>query len=729
MLFKKLRNEIVNLIRKCKKQYYENIARKLCETPPSSKNWWNAIRPFLVTSQRQIPPLFDADKGLYMITDSDKADLLNRYFVSQSNIDDSTHQLPINSVFSDQNKLENVLINQIEVLDTLKSLNTGKASGPDGINNRIWYELRYEIAEPLCNLFNYSLFTCTIPRSWKIANVSAVFKKGDTCNPSNYRPISLLCNVEKVFERIIFKHVFNFLKDTDFFTSYQSGFMPGDSTINQLTYLYDKFCNALDQGLEVRIIFFDISKAFDKVWHKGLIYKLEKSGVSGNLLRWFKNYLRDREQQVVIRGAKSRSLHISAGVPQGSILGPLLFLIFINDIVDNIECPINLFADDTSLYVLVNDPIDSARQLQNDIDRIDEWSDSWLVNFNPAKSETLLMTRKRIVIDHPDLLMSGVKINPVTSHKHLGVTFSSDGSWHSHIMNIKQKAWSRVNIMKCLKFRLDRKSLEMIYFAYVRPILEYADVIWDNCSQNDKNDLEKIQYEAARIVTGCTKLVSINSLLTEIGWQKLSDRRRNHKLIMFYKMVNQISPEYLQNLVPNYVGPYNLRNVNDIPRIPARTAQYFDSFLPSSVREWNSLNPEIRNADANEYYRHIKRNPVIGNQLFYYGPRSIQVIHTRLRTKCSNLREHLFRKNMIESPLCISCNVNETTDHYFFKCKMYNVARNKLRIAVSNLSIFTCNVLLNGDSRLSHVDNCKIFDAVFVYINESKRFKKYTVSN
>ena len=209
-------------------------------------------------------------------------------------------------------------------------------------------------------LFNSSLQNCYVPESWKIANVCAIYKKGGRSLPSNYRPVSLLSTIEKVFERIVFKHVFNFLKRTNFFTPFQSGFLPVDSTVNQLVSLYDTFVKALDDGLEVRVVFFDISKAFDKVWHNGLLSKLNHAGIKGNLFNWFSSYLSNRQQRVVLPGTSSDLTTISAGVPQGSILGPLLFLVFINDIVTNINSNINLFADDTSLYMVVNSPTETA---------------------------------------------------------------------------------------------------------------------------------------------------------------------------------------------------------------------------------------------------------------------------------------------------------------------------------------------------------------------------------
>ena len=176
-----------------------------------------------------------------------------------------------------------------------------------------------------------------------------------------------------MFERVVFKHLYNHLNENQILTPLQSGFIPGDSTINQLTYLYNFFAQALDYGKEVCVVFCDISKAFDRVWHEGLLLKLEVAGISGNLLLWFRSYLTDRKQRVV-PCAESEYTYIRAGVPQGSILGLLLFLLFINDIVDEIGCHIRLFADDTSLYITVENPDMAAELLNIDLDKIMKWA-------------------------------------------------------------------------------------------------------------------------------------------------------------------------------------------------------------------------------------------------------------------------------------------------------------------------------------------------------------------
>ena len=211
------------------------------------------------------------------------------------------------------------------------------------------------------------------------------------------------------------------------------------------------------------------------------------------MLQWFSNYLHGRKQRVVLPGATFDWSTIRAGVPQGSILGPLLFLIYIYDIVEDILSSIGLFADDTSLYIIVDDPKESAITLNSDLQKIQKWASEWLVTLNPAKSEALLHSRKINKPYHPLLFFNNEQIQEVNSHKHLRLYFSNDCSWHEHIEHIKTKAWQRINVMRRLKFQLDRKSLRTVYFSFVRSIIEYADTVWNNCTQYESNELEKFR--------------------------------------------------------------------------------------------------------------------------------------------------------------------------------------------------------------------------------------------
>ena len=725
--FRRLRNDVLLLIRKSKANYFESMAQRLKSNSLSSRDWWKVLKSFINTSSSSgIPPLQNPIDGTLVSEDLQKATLLNDFFVQQTYLDDSNQGLPVLLRDPNQPVLDSIYISPSEVKDVINVLPLGKACGPDGINNKILIESSDVISKPLCDLYNNSLNTSRVPLDWKCSNVCAVFKKGDPSDPSNYRPISLLNTMEKVFERIVFKHVFNFLRDTNFFTASQSGFMPGDSTVNQLTYLYNTFCRALDEGLEVRVIFFDVSKAFDKVWHRGLLLKLENAGIQGNLLSWFSNYLQNRRQRVILPGVSSPLADIMAGVPQGSILGPLLFLVYINDIVNDIGSQINLFADDTSLAIIVDTPDSAGRRLQKDVDTISVWASTWLVKFNPLKSESLVISRKRNKPLHPDVYMHNTPIPSVVSHKHLGVLMSNDGSWHLQLDSVKSKAWSRVDNMKRLRFLLDRKSLEIIYTSFIRPILEYADVVWDNCTQYEKQELEKVQHEAARIVSGCTRLVSIRLLYNEVGWESLETRRTKHKLVLFFKMSKGFCPHYLSQLAPQSVGERSsrvLRNSSDVVGIASRTSFYQNSFLPSVINSWNSLPLETRSAESvDDFKRKLNSDKPVVNSLFYYGKRNLQVLHARLRTDCSSLNKHLFDKNIVQSPLCL-CGQIENTYHFLFVCPNFHTQRQTMFTTVGSITDISLRALLYGDDNLSTDNNHIIFDAVHQFISTSKRFE------
>ena len=227
--------------------------------------------------------------------------------------------------------------------------------------------------------------------------------------------------------------------------------------------------------------------------------------VSLGKLNWFQNYLLVRRQRVILPGVNSDWSKIFAGVSQGSILGPLLFLVFINDIVNEICSCIRLFADGTSLFIIIDDPVASAERLNVDLIKTLQWTETLLVTFNPNKTESLIISRKITKPLHPSLYMINQQVLEVDCHKLLGLYLSNNGSWHQQINFILERAWCRIQIMRKLKFKLDRKSLEIIYTAFIRPILEYGDVIWEIVLSMKKRKLKKVQLEAARIATVTTK--------------------------------------------------------------------------------------------------------------------------------------------------------------------------------------------------------------------------------
>ena len=277
--------------------------------------------------------------------------------------------------------------------------------------------------------------------------------------------------------------------------------------------------------------------------------------------------------------------------------------------------------------------------------------------------------------------------------------------------------------MRKLKIQLDRRSLEIIYTTFIRPILEYGNEIWDNCTQYEKDEIDKIQNEAARIATGTTKLISIETLYSEIGWETQDSRRRKQKLSLFYKMYSNISPSYLSSLGPpsiSDISSYNLRNANNLQTVETRTRQYYNSFVPSVIREWNGLSEETRNASSVSVFKSRLDQNVIFPEIpkyFYIGDRRLQMLHTRLRTNCSSLNQDLFRKNISDTSQC-TCGSMETADHFLLECPFYHGQRQELFQVISLICPISVNVLLFGNSTVSYENNAKIFEAVHTYIKK-----------
>ena len=373
------------MIREAKQSFHDKLANKLSSGTFTAKDWWTTLKYFIWPESKSTIPPIEHNDNIYT-DEHDKANILNNYFQSQTTLDDTNAFLPDLPLIHIQSELTSIVLTPLEVKSILKFLPIGKASGPNGLGNRILRELASEVSVPYCCLFNQSLRTGTVPTQYKEANVCPVPKKGDLSLVLNHRPISLLNSEDKLFERLVFKYLFNHLRDNNLLSSLQSGFIPGNTSVNQLTFLYNTFCKAIDSGKEVRAVFCDISKAFDRVWHAGLIYKLRAAGVTGAVLAWFKSFLSNRRQRVVLPGANSDWVFIRAGVPQGSILGPLLFLLYMNDKVLEIKSNIRLFADDTSLFIVVENPFEAADILNNDLAKITRWAGMWLVSFNPEKN-------------------------------------------------------------------------------------------------------------------------------------------------------------------------------------------------------------------------------------------------------------------------------------------------------------------------------------------------------
>ena len=724
------RNKYFQECDRIKLAYEEHIYATLADQINTNpKKWWSLVSQTMGKAKKSSFPVME-NKGVLYSTDKEKAELFNQVYLESSNLSGDHFDLPEVVPAVDHETLEEIVVLEKDVEDVLKCLDTNKAYGPDNVSPRLVKEAGPAIVGILTKIFNKSLLLAKFPFIWKRANVLPIFKKAEEFIATNYRPVSLLSVLSKIFEKIVFKYLFNYFRSHFLISVWQSGFLPGSSTITQLTEIYDQFCKAVNDGKEIRVVFLDISKAFDRVWHKGLLYKLRSCGIAGRLLDWLEDYLTDRQQRVIINGETSEWGRINAGVPQGSVLGPLLFLIFINDLAYVIRnCSIRLFADDTCLYLEIDDPDLQAEAINDDLERINEWADKWHVQFSPPKTEELIISRKRNLVDHPNLTMDGQIITRVTNHKHLGLAIADDLSWNKHIDDIIAKANQRLGILRSLKFKLDRLSLERIYLSLIRPILEYGDIVWH--SDSDVLDrLESVQRNAARIVTGATARCRTQGLYAETSWEPLHDRREFHRQTLMYRIINNQAPKYLIDLLPDLVRDrtgYNLRNQGDLDAPLARLNVYANSFFPRTINAWNDLSPEVTQAPSVEAFKayHSRHLPQ-KNPLYYYGERYIAVIHARMRILNSPLKADLCNILHVEaSPLC-DCGLGQIEDaaHYFFRCPRFTTQRDELTadLLPHIIGEDQLNYLLFGIPDTDHPTNLHVFSAVHKYMKNTERF-------
>ena len=353
--------------------------------------------------------------------------------------------------------------------------------------------------------------------------------------------------------------------------------------------LFEDLARNTGAGMQTDLILLDFSKAFDKVNHSKLLWKLHQYGIRGNTLSWIRAFLGDRSQTVVLEGEESGSVPVTSGVPQGSVLGPILFLVYINDLPEELSSQVRLFADDTAVYLTVGGPDDGAA-LQTDLDRLSVWENQWDMEFNPSKCQVVRVTTSRSEVITTVYMLHGQVLEVVTSARYLGVDISSVLSWNTHIDRITASANRTLGYIRRNIKTKNQKVRETTYNTLVRPQLEYSAPIWDPYTKEKTLQLEKIQRRAARWTTSdYDTRSSVTAMLNQLGWRTLEQRRADARLCLFYKIVYGLVavplPEYVQRThrVSRYCHSMTFRQI--------QTSQnyYKYSFFPLAIVQWNAL--------------------------------------------------------------------------------------------------------------------------------------------
>ena len=530
-----------------------------------------------------------------------KADLLNAQFKSVFVQESQSGPVPSLSGTPFAN-IRDLHITTKGVEKLLENLNVHKASGPDQIPNTILKNTAKQIAPVLQALFTQSLQQGTLPKDWTSANVSPVFKKGDRHAASNYRPISLTCVCCKVLEHIIVKHILDHLEKHNILVDNQHGFRSGHSCDSQLILTIHDIVTAADMGNRVDMIFLDFSKAFDMVPHRRLLSKLKHYGITGSVLSWIDGFLSHRTQRVVVEGSSSGETTVDSGVPQGSVLGPLLFLLFINDLPSQVTSSCRLFADDCVLYRPIKDQQDNIA-LQNDLKRLEEWTGLWGMKFNATKCYVVSTNKGGTPYFYE---LNNHILQYVSSNPYLGVLISEDLTFETHISRITKKASSKLGFLKRNLKGCPEDLKQLGYYALVRSGLEYASTAWDPILQKDIDAIERIQREAARFTKGIYHRgpdVSVTRLIEELGWESLQERRKIARLIMLYKAVNGEVALPIDNILEKADSRTRGSTQNNFKHIRSRKRVAQQSFFVRTVPDWNILATETKAAPSSEAFK------------------------------------------------------------------------------------------------------------------------------
>ena len=487
------------------------------------------------------------------------------------------------------------------VAKLLSNLKPNKASGPDKIAARFLKEMASALAPSLTLIFKASLAQGILPNDWKKAFIIPVYKKGDRSCAANYRPISLTNLPCKIMEHIICSNIFSHLDEHGILCDEQHGFRQKKSFETQLITAVNDFATALNNSEQVDAIFLDLSKAFDTVPHKRLCNKLSFYGIRGALLRWIENLLTNRTQQVIINDKSSDPLPVLSGVPQGSVLGPLLCICYINDIPNNISSTIRLYADDALLYRSIHNEKD-VNDLQNDLDLLTSWAAEWKMTFNPKKTEFLRITNKINPLESQYYLLN--TLIPTISHvKYLGVIIDKNLNWKQHVNMVTYKANSTRGFLQCNLAKCPTYVKRLSYITFVRPILDYACTIWPPYYQTYIRSIEMVQRRAARFVMNkYSNYDSVSQMLDTLGLNTMEDRRNKLRAVMVYKIIH--------NLVD--VEPCNYLTFSQLPtrghhhrfqQLPIYTDSYKYSFYPDAIKIWNSLPEHIVEATILQLFK------------------------------------------------------------------------------------------------------------------------------
>ena len=557
------------------------------------KNWWRIVKEQQgFSSDDGIPALNKADGGV-ALSAKEKAELLADHFSKKMQVPDPVRDTPFVPLKTNK-KFGKLQVDEKNVMKYLLNIDVKKATGPDDISPYILKKCARELCSPVTKLYQECIKQKKWPELWKIARVVAAHKKKSRAKVENYRPISLLSIVGKILESIIVDQLTIYIERNYLLSNKQFGFRQNRSTADLLLNLSTDWNKALDNGKYTYVIALDIAGAFDRVWHKGLIAKLLSFGLDSDVTDLMENYLMDRFLKVAVNGYTSKECKIGASVPQGSVLGPLLWNIYFNDILQLIP-EAYAYADDCTLTFTCSDEDrkETIMKINETLKLISEWGEKWQITLAPEKTQVMLISRRRESEDNMPTIKLDGKDLPLQTNMHiLGVQFDHHLSFTEHVKEIGRNCASKLACLRRISGLLDSKGCSVLYNSQVRSLMEYAPLVWSSCPPSYLRILDRIQKRATHIIN------SRNPSTTQL-WkqQSLQHRRDVSGLCVFYKIHRMESPHLAPLRLPfQQARIHNTRGHTSKYELVvpfARTELYLRSFQLRYARMWNRMIKDI----------------------------------------------------------------------------------------------------------------------------------------